>query len=132
MAIGRLCFFEHESKEGSCLCLGFSENSITLAVVTLLRNANKDGRVSKGPGCESLGDEAGTGPGAAAQRWRMPRDGPARLPLRARLILRHLLTACEPQGPTDIKQTLCNGICWRGFRNAGVSCWQMSCQPGQS
>lgn len=81
MAVGGLCLFEHESTEGSCLCLGFSENSITLAVVTLLRNTNKDGRVNKGPECESLGDEAGAVPGAAARCWRMPWDVPARLPV---------------------------------------------------
>lgn len=132
MAVGRLCLFEHESTEGSCLYLGFSENSITLAVVTLLRNTNKDGRVNKGPESESPGEEAGAGPGAAARRWKCPGMFLHACRLRAGLILKHLLTACEPQGPTDIKRALCNGIPWRGFRNAGVSCWQMSCQPGQS
>lgn len=53
--------------------------------------------------------------------------------LRARLILRHLLTACEPQGPTDIKRALCGGIPWRGFRNAGVFCWPCpELKPGGS
>lgn len=57
MAAGSLCRFEHESPKGSCLYLGFSENSITLAADTLLRNTNKDGRANKGPEFELLGDE---------------------------------------------------------------------------
>ena len=57
MTVGSLCLFEHESTKGSCLYLGFSENPITLAADTLLRNTNKDGRANKGPELELLGDE---------------------------------------------------------------------------
>lgn len=37
--------------------LGFSENSITLAADTLLRNTNKNGNGNKGPEFKLLGDE---------------------------------------------------------------------------
>lgn len=56
-AVGSLYLFEHESTEGSCMYLGFSENSITLAADTLLRNTNKNGNGNKGLEFELLGDE---------------------------------------------------------------------------
>ena len=46
---------EHQSTKGSCMYLCFSENSITLAADTLLRNTNKDGRPNKGPEFKLLG-----------------------------------------------------------------------------
>lgn len=46
--------FEHESTKGSCMYLGFSENSITLAAETLLRNINKRGKLIKGPNLSFL------------------------------------------------------------------------------
>lgn len=49
MPVGSLYLFEHESTKGSCMYLGFSENSITLAADTLLRNTNKRGKLIKGP-----------------------------------------------------------------------------------
>lgn len=49
MPVGSLYLFEHESTNGSCMYLGFSENSITLAADTLLRNTNKRGKLIKGP-----------------------------------------------------------------------------------
>lgn len=66
MAVGSLYLFEHESTKGSCMYLGFSENSITLAADTLLRNTNKDGRANKGPDLSFLEMKAGLVPGAAA------------------------------------------------------------------
>lgn len=68
MAVGSLYLFEHESMKGSCLYLGFSENSITLAADTLLPNTNKDGRANKEPGFELLERKAGAVPDAAARR----------------------------------------------------------------
>ena len=56
-AVGSLYLFEHESTEGSCMYLGFSENSITLAADALLRNTNKNGNGNKGAEFELLGDE---------------------------------------------------------------------------
>lgn len=105
MAVGSLYLFEHESTKGSCMYLGFSENSITLAADILLRNANKDGRANKRPEFELLGDE-----GWSSASFGCPdvEECPGMFlhmdRLRTGLIVRHLLTACEPQGPTHIKQ----------------------------
>lgn len=54
MAVESLYLFEHESTKGPCLYLGFSENSITAAADTLLRNTNKEGRAHKGSEFELL------------------------------------------------------------------------------
>jgi hypothetical protein len=61
MAVGSLYLFEHESTKGSCMYLGFSENSITLAADTLLRNTNKNGKANKDPQFELLRDESWRG-----------------------------------------------------------------------
>lgn len=60
--------FEHESTKGSCMYLGFSENSITLAAETLLRNINKRGKLIKGPNLSFLELKADTVPGSAVPR----------------------------------------------------------------
>jgi hypothetical protein len=52
MPVGSLYLFEHGSTKGSCMYLGFSENSITLAADTLLRNTNKRGKPIKRPQSE--------------------------------------------------------------------------------
>lgn len=57
MPVGSLYLSEHESTKRSCMYLGFSENSITLAVDTLLRNTNKKEKANKEFQVELLGDE---------------------------------------------------------------------------
>lgn len=107
MAVGSLYLFEHESTEGSCLYLGFSENSIALAADTLLRNTNKDGRANKGSEFELLRDE-----GWSSARCSCPdvEERPCMFShvgqLRTRLILRHLLIAWEPRAPANVQQAL--------------------------
>lgn len=81
------------------------------------------GALIKGPDSGFLETEAGAVPGAAAEERPgvFMRAGQG----SARWILRHLLTAREPQGPTNMGQAL---LKWdslgvgRGFRRAGVSC----------
>lgn len=92
--------------KGSCMYLGFSENSITLAADALLRNTNKNGNGNKGPEFELLGDEVWSSARCSCSdaeecsRMFSRRTHGRR---RTRLILRHLVTAQEPQGPTDIE-----------------------------
>lgn len=66
MAVGSLHLFEHESTKGSCMYLGFSENSITLAADTLLRNTNKTAELIKGPDSSFSEMRAGKSPGSTA------------------------------------------------------------------
>lgn len=47
--VGSLYLFEHGNTKGSCMYLGFSENSITSAADTLLRNTNKREELIKRP-----------------------------------------------------------------------------------
>lgn len=56
-----VCTFLNMSTKRSCLHLGFSENSVTLAADTLLRNSNRDGRADQGPEFEVLGEEGYSG-----------------------------------------------------------------------
>lgn len=65
MPVGSLYIFEHESTKGSCMYLGFSENSITLAAETLLRNTHKRGKLIKGPNLSFLELKADIVPGSA-------------------------------------------------------------------
>lgn len=85
-AVGSLYLFEHESIERSCMYLDFSENSITSAADTLLRNTNKNGNGNKGPEFELLGDEGWSSarcscpdvqecPGMFSRRTRGPMEG---------------------------------------------------------
>lgn len=98
MAVGSLYLFEHESTKGSCMYLGFSENSITLAADTLLRNTNKNGRANKGPEFELLRDESWHLARFSCPRcWRMLWYVFLHMGrLRMKLSLRHLLPAWEP------------------------------------
>lgn len=99
--------FEHESTAGLCMYSGFSENPITLAADALLRDTNKDGRANKGPEFKLLGDE-----GWSSARFGCPEaeECPGiflhAVQMRTSLIFKHLLKACEPQGPTNIKQAV--------------------------
>lgn len=65
MPVGSLYLFEHESTKGSRMYLGFSENPITLAADTLLRNTHKRGRLIKGPTLSFLELKANIIPGSA-------------------------------------------------------------------
>lgn len=129
MAVGSLYLFEHESTEGSCLYLGFSENSIALAADTLLRNTNKDGRANKGSEFELLRDE-----GWSSARCSCPdvEERPCMFShvgqLRTRLILRHLLIALKLT-PGSCKRPTSSaemGFTEGGFRSDQISCRQMS------
>lgn len=125
MAVGSLYLFEHESTKGSCLYLGFSENSIALAADTLLWNTNKDGRANKGSEFELLRDE-----GWSSARCSCPdvEERPDMFlhmgQLRTRSILRHHMgTPGSCKHPTSSAEM---GSTEGGFRNDQISCWQMS------
>lgn len=97
MPVGSLYHFEHESTKRSCVYLGFSENSITLAADTLLRNTNKKEKANKGLQVELPRDEIWLG---ASSNCPCVEDHPGmflhKAQSRTRLILRNYPIACRP------------------------------------